>query len=163
MPAKKKFSRALFDRVLSRIDAGQGTHVAVEREGIHPATFYRHVEKDPELRSLYRAQRDARDILAMEREAYRRAVEGNDKPVYQGGKKVGTVKEYSDGLLTFLLKARKPEVYAKPDVQMVSNTTTVVNVEERTKKEEDDFVRKFQKVNRGMKPVNGDGITHSEG
>jgi hypothetical protein len=48
-------------------------------------------------------------IGALEDEAIRRAVEGVNKPVYQGGKKVGTVKEYSDSLLHLMLKARAPE------------------------------------------------------
>jgi hypothetical protein len=54
------------------------------------------------------------DDLAVERmeaEADRRAVEGNDKPIYYQGEKCGEVREYSDTLLIFRLKARRPEVY----------------------------------------------------
>lgn len=47
----------------------------------------------------------------MEGEAYRRAVYGVVKPVYQGGKKVGTVREYSDPLMVILLKANRGEKY----------------------------------------------------
>ena len=47
----------------------------------------------------------------LEDEAHRRAVEGTVKPIYQGGKKVGAIKEYSDTLLVVLLKARAPEKY----------------------------------------------------
>ena len=47
----------------------------------------------------------------MEREAYRRAVKGVEKPVYRGGQLVGTIREYSDSLLMFLLRARRPELY----------------------------------------------------
>ena len=47
----------------------------------------------------------------LEDEALRRAVEGTEKPVYQGGRCVGTVREYSDTLLIFLLKGRRPEKY----------------------------------------------------
>lgn len=47
----------------------------------------------------------------LEREARRRAAEGVLKPVYQGGKLVGHVREYSDLLLIFLLKAQRPAVY----------------------------------------------------
>lgn len=46
-----------------------------------------------------------------EGELYRRAVKGTLKPVFQGGEKVGSVREYSDTLLIFLLKAHKPDVY----------------------------------------------------
>ena len=121
MPAKKKFTRALFDRILSRFDAGQKTVPAIESEGISVATFYRHLDQDPELRTLYSAARDARDIPALESEAYRRAVEGNLKPVYQGGQKVGEIREFSDSLLMFLLKARKPGTYARPELTVTQN------------------------------------------
>jgi hypothetical protein len=48
---------------------------------------------------------------ALEDEAIRRGYEGVLKPIYQGGKKVGTVREYSDTLLIFLMKGRMPEKY----------------------------------------------------
>ena len=48
---------------------------------------------------------------ALEDEAIRRAVEGTDKPVYQGGELVGHVREYSDTLMIFMLKARRPEKF----------------------------------------------------
>lgn len=47
----------------------------------------------------------------LEDEAQRRAVEGVKKPVYQGGKRVGYVQEYSDTLLIFMMKGRRPEKY----------------------------------------------------
>ncbi len=50
-------------------------------------------------------------VELMEAEARRRAVEGCLKPVFQGGKRVGEVLEYSDTLLIFLLKAHRPEKY----------------------------------------------------
>jgi hypothetical protein len=44
-------------------------------------------------------------------EAYRRAVEGFDKPVYYEGRRVDLLKEYSDTLLIFLLKGALPDIY----------------------------------------------------
>lgn len=52
----------------------------------------------------------ASDLL--EDEAVRRAKEGVEEPVYQGGKQVGTVRKYSDQLLMFLLKGAKKEKYS---------------------------------------------------
>ncbi len=48
---------------------------------------------------------------ALEDEAVRRAHQGTRKPVHYGGKKVGTVRKYSDTLLIFLLKGRRPEKF----------------------------------------------------
>lgn len=50
------------------------------------------------------AKEDGTDMYVAE--AHRRAVTGIDKPIYYKGEKVDTVKEYSDAMLIFLLKAR---------------------------------------------------------
>jgi len=55
----------------------------------------------------------AEGIDRLEDEVHRRAVEGVDRPVYQGGVRVGEIKAYSDSLLTLLLKSRRPEVFAR--------------------------------------------------
>lgn len=52
---------------------------------------------------------DAGDLL--EAECRRRAMKGVRKPVYQGGRLVGHIQEYSDTMLIFLLKGAKPEKY----------------------------------------------------
>lgn len=63
----------------------------------------------------------------MEREAFRRAVEGVEKPVFQGGEEVGRIRDYSDTLLIFLLKAARPEKYReRADVQQRGTTTIKV-------------------------------------
>lgn len=60
-------------------------------------------DEDPD---FARAWDEALDesLDAAEGELYRRAIKGVLKPVYQGGKKVGTVREFSDTLLIFYLK-----------------------------------------------------------
>lgn len=47
----------------------------------------------------------------MEREAFRRSVEGVDRDVYHQGEVVGQERQFSDTLLIFMLKARKPKTY----------------------------------------------------
>lgn len=66
--------------------------------------------KEPTFKEKYEASCIiARDVL--EDEAIRRSTEGTVKPIYQGGKKVGSIREYSDTLLIFLLKGLKPDTY----------------------------------------------------
>lgn len=47
----------------------------------------------------------------MEREAYRRGVKGVEEPVFNRGLIVGSVQKFSDTLLIFMLKSRRPDVY----------------------------------------------------
>ncbi len=67
-------------------------------------------------------------VEAAEGEAYRRAVSGTKKPVYQGGKHVGDIQEYSDTLLIFLLKAHKPAVYRETVKQTIEHTGAPLGV-----------------------------------
>ena len=48
---------------------------------------------------------------ALEDEAIRRAAEGVDEPIFQGGLCCGSVRKYSDLLMIFLLKSRRPSRY----------------------------------------------------
>jgi len=71
---------------------------------------YQARESDPAFAAAWKEAVEA-SVELMEAEARRRAVEGYLKPVYQSGKKVGEIREYSDTLLIFLLKAHAPEKY----------------------------------------------------
>ena len=68
------------------------------------------IRDDPQFRAAYT---EAQALLAdqMEAAAFQRAVTGIDKPVFQGGECVGYIREYSDTLLTTLLKAKLPDQY----------------------------------------------------
>lgn len=57
------------------------------------------------------AEQEAADKL--EREAWRRGVEGTDKPVVHQGAITATYKEYSDRLLEILLKAHRPDRFVE--------------------------------------------------
>jgi hypothetical protein len=75
---------------------------------VDPRTARRHRRKDPDFAERWdEALELALDL--MELEARRRALHGTERPVYQGGKLVGTIREYSDTLMIFLLKAYRPE------------------------------------------------------
>lgn len=73
------------------------------------------------------AFRKAKELAcdSLEDEAVRRAHEGIDKPVYQGGKKVGVVREYSDTLLIFLLKGAMPDKYRERISQEITGKVEI--------------------------------------
>lgn len=77
---------------------------------INRDTAYRWRQENEAFRHAWEhAREDAADTL--EQEAWRRAVKGTKKPVYQGGELVGEIQEYSDTLLIFLMKAANPAKY----------------------------------------------------
>ena len=96
--------------------------------GIGRQTVYDWLNNDPKFKIKYEAVIEQAS-QKLEDEAVRRAFEGISKPVYQGGKKVGTIKEYSDTLLIVLLKARLPEKYkdrTEQKIDLGSDATVVI-------------------------------------
>lgn len=110
--------------------------------GIGRVTFYHRRDTD---RAFEEAARDAIEVAtdALELEARRRAYTGTLKPVYGSGGtgvgtvKVGTIREYSDVLLIFLLKAHRPDKYrenvkhthevALPDEERVARIAAILD------------------------------------
>lgn len=114
-PKKRRKKRIAFDekrreRFLALLSQGDTVAFACARVGISRETAYNHRERDPLLAAAW-AEAEEAGTQAMEQEAYRRAVHGVDEPVFWKGEPVGTVRRYSDFLLIFLLKSRRPEVY----------------------------------------------------
>lgn len=87
-------------------------------------TWYKHRGADKEFAKLWEHALDA-GTDALEDEAVRRGREGVLKPVFHAGKKVGSVREYSDTLLIVSLKARRPEKYRERVDNRVSGDVSV--------------------------------------
>jgi hypothetical protein len=92
-----------------------------EVAGFERIAFYNRKKVDPEFVARFEeAYKRGYDVL--EEECQRRAFAGYEKPVFQGGRRVGSVTEFSDGLAMFLMKGRKPGVFI--DRSSVDVTTT---------------------------------------
>lgn len=97
---------------------------ACQAAGIGRRTVYQWRDADKDFAAAWDGALDeAADT--MEREAFRRAVEGTEKPVFQQGQEVGRIREYSDTLLIFLLKAARPEKYRERQQIEQSGTTKI--------------------------------------
>lgn len=107
---------------------------ACEQADIPRRTVYEWREAEPVFAQHWEEALDeAADSL--EQEAWRRAVDGVDKPVFGsrgaglGSGEVGTVREYSDTLLILLLKAARPEKYRERTDVRQSGPVTPINWE----------------------------------
>jgi hypothetical protein len=98
-------------RFLAMLTEGETVRDAVVECGYDRATFYRWRDADSEFAAAWeRAYTDGTD--ALEAEAQRRGMAGVEKPITVAGQRE-LVREYSDTLLIFLLKARRPDKYAR--------------------------------------------------
>jgi len=95
---------------LTALSDGYSVRAAADKAGVSRRTPYGWRNADPTFAARWQT------LLApvgdpLEAEAQRRAVEGIEKPVYRSGTLVGHVRDYSDSMLMFLLKAKYPEKY----------------------------------------------------
>ena len=114
-------------KFLEVLATGASVYKAALAAGIGRRTAYDWREDDEDFRARWDdAVESGNDLL--EDEAIRRGMSGVDKPVYYQGEVCGEVKEYSDTLLIFQLKARRREKYSEKIDQTVTGRVTVETV-----------------------------------
>lgn len=117
---KRTISRAR-DAFLLALGATANITRAAKAAKISRETAYQWRAADPDFRKQWETALEL-GAGALEDVAIDRATKGTLRPVYQGGVKVGTVREYSDGLLSLLLKAHQPEKFReRSDVQLTGD------------------------------------------
>jgi hypothetical protein len=108
--------REVFLKALAGSAAGSVSSAA-EVAGVSPHTARHWAKQDESFARLFeeaRAQGEKVRLDILEREIDRRAVEGVEEPVYQGGALVGKIRRYSDNLLMFRTKRLDPAYRDRP-------------------------------------------------
>lgn len=105
---------------------------ACQEAGVTRCRAYKERAENPEFAELWEeAIEAAADRL--EAEAWRRAHEGDDKPIgFYKGEPGAYVKEYSDTLMIFLLKGMRPEKYRENvhvDQNVKSQSVVVIDAD----------------------------------
>ena len=89
--------------------------VAAQRAGVHRSTLYDLRRRDKD----FAARWDAALQLGLDRlqdYAVVRATVGDETPMWRAGRQVGAVRKPDNRLLQFLLKAHRPQIYARPAI-----------------------------------------------
>lgn len=109
LPPKKRIRRPWKERFIKALAVSGNVLFASKAAGIDRRTSYEQCERDPIFKAAFE---EARECAAdrLEQEAYRRAHDGVRKPIAVN-KRTLWVREYSDTLLIFLLKAARPHKY----------------------------------------------------
>lgn len=96
------------DRFIRRLAESGNVADSCRKARLPQRTAYDLRKSDPEFAALWKEAEEI-SIDGLEDEARRRGVEGWDEPVYQKGRKVGTIKRHSDRMLEILLKGHRPK------------------------------------------------------
>lgn len=104
------------DLICATLEKGYSLGFASEKASIHYRTLKSWRKDDPEFNArVEEAIERGTDVF--EDEARRRAVEGVDEPVFQGGDLVGHKRVYSDALMQMTLGGRRAK-YGKRNVEL---------------------------------------------
>lgn len=109
-PPTNRFTEQKGAEFIRHLREGATVVLAAHLVGLSRTTLYQKRVEDPEFSSAWDVAYE-QGTDALEAEAERRAVKGVTKPVYHKGEVCGHVQEFSDILLIFLLKARRPEKF----------------------------------------------------
>ena len=123
------------DAFLAELAESGSVAQAAERAGLHRSTLYALRQRN----KAFAARWDAALQLGLDRlqdHAVVRATVGEETPVWQGGRQVGTVRRPDSRLLQFLLKAHRPEVYARPAVAPAANASSTADLARRLREAE---------------------------
>lgn len=116
--SEKKMTTEFKEALINMLAELPNITVVCKLMGIHCSVFYRTRNKDKEFdQGVKDAMEQGYDLW--EEEARRRAIDGVLEPVFYRGEEVGTIRKYSDQLLTTLLKGRKAKVY-NPGVKITA-------------------------------------------
>ncbi len=97
---------------LRHLEESGSVSFAAERTGIGRNTVYERRKVDPAFaRGWEKAA--AMAVEALRDAAIVRARDGTERALWRRGKRGGTIREYDNRLLQFLLRALQPEVYGR--------------------------------------------------
>lgn len=114
-PVKKRAKPSIAARrvrFLDRLRRTANVARAAREAGISTSALYQHRARHAGFAgdwdaAIGEALDELEDVLI------ERAKHGVERPVYYAGKQVGSVRNYSDSLAMFILKAKRPEVYSR--------------------------------------------------
>ncbi|MBX9858884.1 MAG: hypothetical protein K2Y20_04745 [Sphingomonas sp.] len=99
-------------KFLKKLAQTANVSLSARHAGISKSALYKYRQKTASFAAAWDdALGEALD--ALEQAVIERAQHGVEKPVFFGGNQIGTVRNYSDALAMFMLKAKRPEVYAR--------------------------------------------------
>jgi hypothetical protein len=104
-------------KFLAKLAEGASIHAAAAAATIGRSTAYEWRDADPKFAKAWDDAVEA-GTDALEDEAVRRAYSGTDELVFYQGQQCGVIRRYSDTLLIFMLKARRPEKFKERPVRL---------------------------------------------
>jgi hypothetical protein len=131
MPRAIVNQQPIKDRFIEELRTGATPAKAARAAGVSRSQAYNWREEDQVFDKAW-VEAVAEGIDKLEDEAFRRAVDGHNARTVRDkdGNIISEMREYSDSLLTLLLKVRRPEAFNKPTEVVSSRVGVQVSLSE---------------------------------
>ena len=110
MAKPTKLTQKNKEAFLRCLSEGKSVTFAANAIGVDRSQVYQWQHANPDFKAEWESALQA-GTDKLEDEAWRRAHDGVDEPVFYQGQTCGVIRRYSDTLLIFTLKARRPEKF----------------------------------------------------
>lgn len=111
-PGRTPVPKARVNAFLHHLGRTGSVTVAANRAQIRRSTLYQMRADDEEFAERWSTALDL-GVDRLQDNAMNRAMQGTPRPIYRNGRQVGSVQQFDNRLLQFLLRAHRPEVYGE--------------------------------------------------
>ncbi|MBI3196364.1 MAG: hypothetical protein HYZ40_02405 [Rhodospirillales bacterium] len=108
--ASTRLAKVKLDEFFHHLGRTGSVTLAAERSGLRRPTLYKLRANDDWIATRWQRALDL-GVERLQDDAMRRALDGVERPVWRNGEQVGTVQQYDNRLLQFLLRSHRPEIY----------------------------------------------------
>lgn len=109
-PGRAPLPKARVNAFFHHLGRTGSVTLAANRAQLRRSTLYQKRSDDEEFAERWAKALDL-GVERLQDNAMNRALNGTPKPVWRNGRQVGSVQQYDNRLLQFLLRAHRPEVY----------------------------------------------------
>ena len=109
-PGRTPVPKARVNAFLHHLGRTGSVTVAANRAQIRRSTLYQMRADDEEFAERWSTALDL-GVDRLQDNAMNRAMQGTPRPIYRNGRQVGSVQQFDNRLLQFLLRAHRPDIY----------------------------------------------------
>lgn len=109
-PGRAPLPKARVNAFFHHLGRTGSVTVAANRAQLRRSTLYERRQNDEEFAERWAKALDL-GVERLQDNAMNRAMNGTPRPVFRNGQQVGSVRQYDNKLLQFLLRSHRPEIY----------------------------------------------------
>lgn len=105
-----RLTEKMLGRFLDELSECGSVSMAAARAGLNRTALYRERDRSKRFAARWDKARDL-GVERLQDDAMRRALHGDERPIFKGGEQVGSVHRHDTSLVKFLLQSYRPDIF----------------------------------------------------